>query len=73
METFIVILVIAVVAFVVIAFMRMSQRRRNEIIECGSCQNRMTFGAFQAKSGCPRCGSDLVNRTGQQADRNSRV
>ena len=72
MEIFAIILGI-VVAVVIFAFIRISERRKNEIIECGSCRNRMTFGAFKERSGCPRCGSDLVNRTGEQANRNSRI
>jgi predicted RNA-binding Zn-ribbon protein involved in translation (DUF1610 family) len=44
-------------------------KRDNEIIECASCGNRMTRGNFKRKGGCPRCGSDLIRRTGEQAGR----
>ena len=44
-------------------------RKSNEIIECAICSNRMTRGNFKARGGCPRCGSDLMRTTGQQAGR----
>ena len=58
-----------VVAIVVVAIIAkvLAWMKGNEIIECGSCNNRMTRRNFRAKGGCPRCGSDLIVRTGQQA------
>ena len=59
--------VVAVVVVGFLLFVWLPRRRNNEVVECGSCGNRMTFGAFKRRDGCPRCGSDLFNRTGQQA------
>ena len=62
--TLVVVVLIAWVATKVLAAMK-----NNEIIECASCSNRMTRGNFRRKGGCPKCGSDLIRRTGLQAGR----
>ncbi len=56
----ILILVIGVVG----AFIKYSLGR--EILICASCGNKFTRDAFSKSGGrCPRCGSDLVKKTGQ--------
>jgi predicted RNA-binding Zn-ribbon protein involved in translation (DUF1610 family) len=41
-------------------------RRNSEIVECGSCGNKMTLRTFKV-DGCPACGSDLYRRTHKYA------
>ena len=64
MEWLVVIGVVLVVGFVFSGVVR--ARAKNEIITCGSCDNKMTLGRFRAEGGCPRCGSDLFKRTGER-------
>ena len=66
-------LVVVAVFAVVIWFAIAKYNRSREIVECGSCRNRMTRGAFQRRGGCPRCGSDLLTPTGEHADRDRRA
>lgn len=47
-----------------VIFQIIKAMKNNEIIECGSCGNRMTKGNHSDRGGCPRCGSDIVVRTG---------
>ena len=65
MRWFLVIIILIVGLF--IAFKIVSAMKNREIIECGSCGNRMTRGNFKRKGGCPRCGSDLFIHTGKRA------
>ena len=71
-----VVVAFALVIWFMVARHNREQRRqqrideyRREKVECGSCRNRMTRGAFHRRGGCPRCGSDLSVPTGQRAER----
>ena len=72
---FFVLVAIAVAAVVSLIYWRRLQIARSEhdIVECGSCQNRMTLASFRQRGGCPRCGSDIFTRTGQRAGRGNRI
>ena len=62
----IVFIAVAIVAIIIVAKI-IAYMKGNEVIECASCSNRMTRKHFKQKGGCPRCGSDLIGRTGKQA------
>ncbi len=57
--------IIILVAALFITLKVIGNMKNKEIIECGSCGNKMTRGNFKRKGGCPRCGSDLMVRTGE--------
>ena len=73
METVVIIALIVLIGVAAFVWNKLQTDRRNEIVECGSCQNRMTRAAFSQRGGCPRCGSDIFTRTGQRADRDNRI
>ena len=52
---------------------RERELREHDIVECGSCQNRLTLATFRQRGGCPRCGSDIFTRTGQRAGQDNRI
>ena len=66
---------VAAIIAVVVWFVSAKGKRDQEIVECGSCGNRMTRAAFKrrGRDGCPTCGSDLFTPTGEQADRDRRI
>jgi predicted RNA-binding Zn-ribbon protein involved in translation (DUF1610 family) len=64
--------IVLLIVGVVIAVKIMAALKANEVIECGSCGNKMTRGHFKKKGGCPKCGSDLIERTGSQAGKHQK-
>lgn len=65
MEWFFIIVILIIALFITLKIL--AKMKDREIIECGSCGNRMTKGNFKRKGGCPRCGSDLIVHTGERA------
>ena len=47
---------------------RSHQTMDNEIVECASCESRMTLWAFERYDGCPICRSDIFYSTGEYAE-----
>ena len=74
-DIFVVLVIVAVGVIISLIYWRRVQiaKREHDIVECGSCQNRMTLATFRERGGCPRCGSDIFTRTGQRADRDNRI
>jgi len=59
----------AVVALLIVGWIALkiyAASRNKEIVTCGSCNNKMSLGHFKQKGECPRCGSNLYNRTGER-------
>jgi predicted RNA-binding Zn-ribbon protein involved in translation (DUF1610 family) len=65
-------LIVFLIIAAVIAVVVLNQMKLNEVVECGSCGNKMTRGHFKKKGGCPKCGSDLIQRTGSQATKHQK-
>ncbi len=65
MEAFIVIVILVVVA--VVGLKIYNAMKDSEIVICSSCSNKFSMGHFKKKGECPKCGSDLIHKTGTRA------